>query len=62
LPEVVGILCGFSENHQRVESTLENPNFLNKLIMWSQNLCQQQQLPSIINHTLIAVFQGLKTT
>jgi len=28
--------------------------------MWSQNLYQPQQLPSIINQTLSAVFKGLK--
>jgi len=60
LPEVVGILCGFSQNHQCVENMLENSYFLNKLIMWSWNLYQQQQQPSIIIHTLSAVFQGLK--
>ena len=59
-PEVVEILCGFSQNHQCVESRLENPYFLNKLQMWSWNLYQQRQLPSIINHTLSAVFQCLK--
>jgi hypothetical protein len=59
-PEVVRILCGFCQNHQCVESTLENPYFLNKLIVWSWNLYQQQELPFIINHTHSAVFQGLK--
>jgi hypothetical protein len=59
-PEVVGILFDFSQNHQCVESTLENPYFLNKLIMWSRNLHQQRQLPFITNHTLSVVFQGLK--
>jgi hypothetical protein len=60
LPEVVGILCGFSQNQQCIESTLENPHFLNQLIIQSRNLYQQQPLPSVVNHTLSAVFQGLK--
>jgi hypothetical protein len=60
VPEVLGILCGFFQNHRCVESTFENSYFLNKLKIWSWNLYQKQQLPSIINHILSAVFQGLK--